>query len=353
MNGYTKDKLNRVLAIIIFVLLVAITSTYAHPSSAVVTAATGPAVTEPAVTAPAVSDPAVTEPAMTTPAVSGPAVTEPIPPATGTAVSGPAVTGAAVVRPATQRPQSATPPSATGTALPATYAAFTSSVAATLYLPGTKMIRQQPIRTYLDRTKPMVALTFDDGPSQYTEHVVDLLRRYNCRATFCMLGNRIRPQADRVRLVAAQGSEIVGHSWDHQSLPGLSKKKIKSELNKTNNAIEAVTGVRPALYRPPYGAISKNVRKVSKKQRLAILTWSFDSEDWKSRDTAKIFKRIKKNVKDGQIILLHDIHEPTTESVDRILPWLISKGYQPVTVSELFYYKGITIKPGVTYNDGA
>jgi peptidoglycan/xylan/chitin deacetylase (PgdA/CDA1 family) len=80
--------------------------------------------------------------------------------------------------------------------------------------------------------------------------------------------------------------------------------------------------------------------------------WSFDSNDWKSRNAKKIFKRIKKNVKDDQIILLHDIHEQTAKSMDELLPWLISKGYQPVTVSELFYYKGITIEPGNTYNSG-
>ncbi|MDR3225492.1 MAG: polysaccharide deacetylase family protein [Clostridiales Family XIII bacterium] len=321
MNNITPEaKPHRVLAILLSATILA------HPASAV--ALTG---TEPA-SAVALTG---TEPASAA-ALTG---TEP--------ASAAALTGTEPASP----PPVASPP-AIGAALPVTYAAFTSSIAAKFYLPGTKMLRQQPIRTYLDRSKPMVALTFDDGPAQYTEHIVDLLKRYNCRATFCMLGNRIKPQADRVRLVAAQGSEIVGHSWDHKSLPGLSKKKIKAELKKTNAAIKAVSGVRPTMYRPPYGAINDKVRKVSKKQRLAILTWSFDSSDWKSRDIAKIFKQIKKNAEDGQIILLHDIHEPTSESVDRILPWLISKGYQPVTVSELMYYKGITIKPGNTYNDG-
>jgi peptidoglycan/xylan/chitin deacetylase (PgdA/CDA1 family) len=230
------------------------------------------------------------------------------------------------------------------------YAAFTASDAATMYLPGTDILRVQPIRTYLDRTKPMIALTFDDGPAQYTERIVELLRSYGCRATFCVLGEKVKGQADRVRMVAAQGSELVGHSWDHQSLPGLPKKGIRKELKKTNNAIRAVTGVSPAMHRPPYGAIDEKVRSASKQQKLAILTWSFDTYDWKLRDAEKLFKRIKRKAGDGQIILMHDIHEPTAESMEKTIPWLVEQGYELVTVSELFYYKGVRPKPGKVYN---
>jgi peptidoglycan/xylan/chitin deacetylase (PgdA/CDA1 family) len=231
-----------------------------------------------------------------------------------------------------------------------TYAAFTSSFAATLYLPGTDLIRPQSVRTYLDRSKPMVALTFDDGPSQYTEHVVDLLETYDCRATFCMLGERIKAQTDRTRRVAAQGSQIVGHSWDHQSFTAISKKKVKRQLQKTDDAIKAITGEKPKMYRPPYGAINKSVRKISKKQRLSMLMWSVDTLDWKYRNEAKILKKIQKDVADGKIILLHDIHETTTNSMDSVIPWLQSAGYELVTVAELMYYRGDTVKPGQVYN---
>jgi peptidoglycan/xylan/chitin deacetylase (PgdA/CDA1 family) len=230
------------------------------------------------------------------------------------------------------------------------YAAFTTSDAATMYLPGAKILRVQSIRTYLDRTRPMIALTFDDGPSQYTERIVELLRSYGCRATFCVLGEKVKGQADRVRMIAAQGSELVGHSWDHQSLPGLPKKGIRRELKKTNNAIQAVTGVRPIMHRPPYGAIDEKVRRVSKRQKLAILTWSFDTYDWKLRDAKKLFKRIKKRARDGQIILMHDIHGPTADAMEKTIPWLVEQGYELVTVSELFYYKGVRPKPGKVCN---
>jgi peptidoglycan/xylan/chitin deacetylase (PgdA/CDA1 family) len=242
--------------------------------------------------------------------------------------------------------------STTDTALLTTYGAFTSSYTAAMYLPGTKTIRLQPIRTYLDRSKPMIALTFDDGPSQYTEHIVKLLDRYGCRATFCVLGTRVGPQASRVRAVAAQGSEVVGHSWDHKNLTSLSNKKLRRELKKTNNAIRSVTGVRPKMYRPPYGAYDEKVCKMSKKLNLALLTWSLDTKDWKSLDPKKVYGKIKKYAKRDQILLMHDIHETTAEAMDEVIPWLIGQGYELVTVSELMYYKNIKIKPGHIYNDG-
>jgi peptidoglycan/xylan/chitin deacetylase (PgdA/CDA1 family) len=221
-----------------------------------------------------------------------------------------------------------------------------------MYLPGTETIRLRSIRTYLDRDKPMIALTFDDGPSQYTEGIVTLLGRYGSRATFCVLGNRVKPQAERVRSIAAQGSEVVGHSWDHKNLTAISKKKIRRELLKTNKAITAVTGVTPTMYRPPYGAHDKKVRKISKKLHLALLTWSFDTKDWELRDEKKIFKRVKKAVAGDQIILMHDIHEKTADAMGRVIPWLVGHDYELVTVSELMYYKGIKVKPGKVYNDG-
>ncbi|MDR1043145.1 MAG: polysaccharide deacetylase family protein [Clostridiales Family XIII bacterium] len=265
-------------------------------------------------------------------------------------------TGSAQVAPgatdATGAPGTTSMPAATSPAILTTYGAFTSSYAATMYLPGTKMIRIQPIRTYLDRSKPMIALTFDDGPSQYTGHIVELLAKYDCRATFCVLGNRVKPQADRVRAVAAQGSEVMGHSWDHKNLTALSKKKIRRELKRTNYAIKSVTGVRPTMYRPPYGAYDKEVLKVSKKLNLALLTWSLDTKDWKSLDPKRVYIRIKKYAERDQILLMHDIHESTAEAMDKVIPWLVNQGYELVTVSELMYYKDIKIKPGKIYNDG-
>jgi peptidoglycan/xylan/chitin deacetylase (PgdA/CDA1 family) len=208
------------------------------------------------------------------------------------------------------------------------------------------------IRMDLDPDKPMIALTFDDGPTVHTEELVTLLEKHEGRATFCMVGNRIEKQADRVRMAADQGSQIIGHSWDHKQLTDLSKKKISSELKKTNDAIEKITGVRPVLYRPPYGAINDKVKEISKEENLSMLTWSLDSKDWASRDAKKIYKRIKNKTKDGQIVLLHDLHSETVDAMKKAIPWLIEEGYQLVTVEELFYYRDVEVKPGETYNHG-
>jgi peptidoglycan/xylan/chitin deacetylase (PgdA/CDA1 family) len=345
------EKLNRILAVVISVLLATILIAHAFPSYATESAVAAPPATGSAVAVPSASGSAVA-----VPSASGSAVAVPSATGSAAAVSSPAgvATPAGVTTAVTPSGvATAATPSGVATTQPATtYAAFTSSFASTLYLPGTDLIRLQPIRTYLDRSKPMVALTFDDGPAQYTEHVVDLLEKYDCRATFCMLGERIKAQTDRVRRVAAQGSQIVGHSWDHKSFTAIPKKKVKRQLQKTDDAIKAITGEKPKMYRPPYGAIDKGVRKASKKQRLAMLMWSIDTLDWKYRNEKKILKKIQKDVADGKIILLHDIHETTANAMDSVIPWLQSAGYELVTVAELMYYRGDTVKPGQTYNGG-
>jgi peptidoglycan/xylan/chitin deacetylase (PgdA/CDA1 family) len=130
----------------------------------------------------------------------------------------------------------------------------------------------------------------------------------------------------------------------------LTDEKIRRQLKRTNDVIEDVIGTRPALYRPPYGAVNKKVRRISKEQGLAILMWNFDSDDWRSRSPKKIFKKVKKNAADGEVVLLHDLRRPTTNAMKKLIPWLTKKGYQLVTVSELMYYKNIEIKAGESYN---
>jgi peptidoglycan/xylan/chitin deacetylase (PgdA/CDA1 family) len=204
----------------------------------------------------------------------------------------------------------------------------------------------------IDPDAPMVALTFDDGPAPYTDRILEILEENNSHATFCVLGNRVASYAKTIKKTQKQGSQIIGHSWDHKLLTKLSATNITLELTKTNTAIKKVTGKAPAFYRPPYGGISDSVEKISKDQGLSMILWSVDTLDWKYRSVYSIYNRTMSRVQDGSIILCHDIHPTTAQAMEKVIPALIKQGYQLVTVEELLKAKGIKIKPGKRYSKG-
>ena len=204
----------------------------------------------------------------------------------------------------------------------------------------------------IDPSKPMIALTFDDGPSKYTSQILDTLEKYNARATFCVVGNLVNARKDTVKRAFDMGSEIIGHSWDHKDLSKLGAADIKLQLNNTSAAIEAVTGVWPQLYRPPYGAVSNTLKSTSAELGYAIIYWSVDPLDWSSRNAEKVYNEIMNNASNKAIVLSHDLYGSTADAMERIIPELIEKGYQLVTVSELMYYSGKTLEAGVVYYSG-
>jgi peptidoglycan/xylan/chitin deacetylase (PgdA/CDA1 family) len=190
----------------------------------------------------------------------------------------------------------------------------------------------------------MIALTFDDGPSEHTEKILDLLEQYNSRATFCVLGNRVDRYAETIKRAAEMGCEVVGHSWDHKYLTKLTPDGIREELTSTNQALYDATGYWPPYYRPPYGAMNDAVREVTIELNLSMLLWSIDPRDWQSRNADEICAIINDKARDGGIIICHDIYGSTVEAMERAIPGLIDMGYQLVTVSELL--GGRTIEPG-------
>ena len=201
----------------------------------------------------------------------------------------------------------------------------------------------------IDPNKPIIALTFDDGPGKATEQILDILEDNDARATFCVLGNRVAKNSDTVLRAFQNGNEIVGHSWDHKDLTKLNYAGIKKQLEDTNNAIFDITGIMPAFHRPPYGATNNNVKKASEELSLAMLYWSVDPYDWKTKDAQAIYDDIMGSVKNGSIILCHDIHESTGEAMEMIIPALIEQGYQLVTVSELLNYGENIVESGQLY----
>ncbi|MFC3994354.1 polysaccharide deacetylase family protein [Nocardiopsis sediminis] len=180
---------------------------------------------------------------------------------------------------------------------------------------------------------PCVALTFDDGPGEYTEGVLDELSKYSARATFFVLGTMVREMPDVVARTAEAGHEIGNHTWDHADLSGVSESGVRKDLARTSDAIEKAAGVRPAVMRPPYGSYDEATLKAI---GMPAILWDVDTMDWQSRDTKKITDIALKQAAEGSIVLMHDIHEPSAKALPGILSALHQKGYHFVTVSELF-----------------
>lgn len=205
-------------------------------------------------------------------------------------------------------------------------------------------------RTGLDPDKPMVALTFDDGPCENTQKILDLLDQYGCKASFCIVGNRIDKFPEVVLSVVAQGSEIVSHSWAHSDLTTLSESALLEDINNTQEALFNCAGVKALMTRAPYGSYNKAVKSTMAQIDMPLLQWSVDSLDWKTRDAQSTYDIIMSNVKDGSVILCHDLWAETGDAMEIVIPELINRGYQLVTISELMAYKDIELEAGLVYS---
>ena len=199
----------------------------------------------------------------------------------------------------------------------------------------------------IDPTRPMVALTFDDGPTGYTQEILDILDHYRSRATFFVLGSLIEGNEDILRLAHDRGNEILGHSWSHPNFSILPSSQIILEITRTHSAILNVVGETPRLYRPPFGSVNNTVRQVSEDLGFSIINWTVDPRDWMVRDADRIYNSMLEEVGHTSIVVLHDTHYSTVEAMERVIPSLIHRGYQLVTISELFYYLGEDLEPGV------
>ncbi len=199
----------------------------------------------------------------------------------------------------------------------------------------------------LDPTRPMVALTFDDGPGKYTDRVLSCLEKYGVRATFFVQGKNVAGYKNTLKRAVELGCEIGNHTYSHVKLTASSGQTIASQISNTNTAVYNATGVYPKLYRPPYGAYNSSV--LSRIAMPAIM-WSVDTLDWKTRNAAKTLASVQKSTTDGAIILMHDIHSPTADAVETVVPYLLMQGYQLVTVSELIEARQGSIVNGRVYN---
>jgi peptidoglycan/xylan/chitin deacetylase (PgdA/CDA1 family) len=188
------------------------------------------------------------------------------------------------------------------------------------------------------RKKKLVALTFDGGPSGYTPKIDRILQRKHVRASFFWVGSRIDGWGKVVRRVARQGHEIANHSWFHDDLTGLPADEVRSQLARTNRRISRLTGERPRLFRPPYGAVNEQVREVAANLGMRTVLWDADSLDWTSPGCKQIAALVRQRVHHRSIVLLHDgggDRRQTVCALPRIVRDLRERGYGFVTVSKL------------------
>lgn len=194
--------------------------------------------------------------------------------------------------------------------------------------------------------KPMIAITFDDGPSKFTMQLLKQLEAYDSRATFFMVGTNVPKYPETVKKMKDIGCELGNHTTNHPRLINLDVAGIQNEINATNQAIQSVVGESATLMRPPYGAVNEVVQSAV---GLPLAMWSVDTLDWEVKDTEAVKNYILNMAKDGEIILLHDIHETTVQAVLQVIPELVNRGYQLVTVSEMATARGVTLENGQKY----
>jgi peptidoglycan/xylan/chitin deacetylase (PgdA/CDA1 family) len=182
-----------------------------------------------------------------------------------------------------------------------------------------------------------IAMTFDDGPSNAnTARLLDMLKERKIHATFFMCGENVVQYPQLLKRMIAEGHEVANHSWNHPQLTKMNDEAVRSQLQRTHDAIVAACGVKPVLMRPPYGAFTE------RQQRWAFgefgykcILWDVDPLDWKVRNAAHVESEILKQTVPGSIVLSHDIHKTTVDAMPATLDALAHKGFKFVTVSEL------------------
>jgi peptidoglycan/xylan/chitin deacetylase (PgdA/CDA1 family) len=184
---------------------------------------------------------------------------------------------------------------------------------------------------------PYIAMTFDDGPSAtLTPKLLDILAAHRIKATFFVIGENVAEHPEIVARAAREGHEIGNHSWSHPNFGKMSDDGVRSQLQRTDDAIKSAIGSRPTLLRPPYGSITaREKRWIHDQFGYEIILWEVDPYDWTRPGPPVVRNRILKETRPGSIVLSHDIHPGTIEAMPSTFDALEAKGFKFVTISEL------------------
>jgi len=202
----------------------------------------------------------------------------------------------------------------------------------------------------IDPKQPMVALSFDDGPSPYTQSVLDVLAENDCHATFFMVGTSMTAHPEMVPIVYESGNEIGLHTWKHTNLNDLSRDAVVRNLTKCTDYIHQLApDAQIRWLRPPYGAVGPSAYGACTQLGMYIATWTVDSADWRTRNADKIYKQVISHLSNGAIILFHDTVPATAEALARLLPEIKAQGYQVLSVDELMSFYNGELRSGTHY----
>ena len=210
----------------------------------------------------------------------------------------------------------------------------------------TMVFLMMPVRG-LEQTK-YVALTFDDGPSgRFTQRLLEGLAQRDVQATFFLCGYRLADYGNLARRIYESGHEIGIHGYSHKDMSKMTQGQIEQELRGTMKLLPE--GCRPVFMRPPGGAVGPAVLRAAKNVHLAVLNWSVDPQDWRNLDAATVEASVVEAVRDGDVILLHDMYDGSVDGALAIIDNLRARGFQFVTVSRLAALRGTIPQPGCVY----
>ncbi len=202
--------------------------------------------------------------------------------------------------------------------------------------------------------KKLVALTFDDGPGKYTAELLDFLKEHRVRATFFLLGCNANIYPSLIQRMDAEGHAIGNHSYSHPNLTKLTAAGVASQIGSCNAAIYKAIGRNASVLRCPGGSANATVRNVATGVQLPIIYWSVDTKDWELRDKDKILQNVfgEKGIRDGSIVLMHDIHRESVDAAKEMILRLEQEGYTFVTVPELLSVRKGGMQAGQSYSNG-
>ena len=219
---------------------------------------------------------------------------------------------------------------------------FASIVLSLLFLLRLLMLSSvAEVKVYrsVETEKKQIAITFDDGPHPVlTPRILEILAKYNIPATFFMVGQNVLNYPDAARAVIEAGHEVGNHTFTHPHLAGLNEHAIMDEIGKCEDALEELCEYRPHLLRTPQGALTQSLERCLLDDDYILVLWSLDTRDWENKSTAHVVRTVLEKVQAGDIILMHDFighNSRTPEALEKIIPILLSQGYEFVSVSEL------------------
>lgn len=203
--------------------------------------------------------------------------------------------------------------------------------------------RRVPIYN-VDTEKKQVAISFDAAwGADKTEEIIDVLKEYNAKATFFLVGFWVDKYPEKVKVIDGAGLEIGTHSNTHPDMAKLSEESVRAELSTSMEKISAITGKEVRVFRPPFGSYNNTLLNVCDSLSLKAIQWDVDSLDWKGLSAGEICKRVMNKAKNGSIILMHNNADHVVEATRLTLDWLRKAGYEITSVGELIYWQDYSI----------